>query len=112
LGVWKPQPADFPGRQRPTAREQTFGTIRQDVSNLPLINDDRMPAEIDFSKGVRGLHHIPAGAKVFMPASIGKNLWEYFPGKASVEIGSNVRVDCEGSPMVMPPICDYHSHPC
>jgi hypothetical protein len=52
------------------------------MSNLPLTDDDEMPAEIDFSKGVRGLHHIPAGAKVFMPASIEKNVWEYFAGKA------------------------------
>lgn len=29
--------------------------------------DDNMPAEIDFSNGVRGLHHIPSGAKVFCP---------------------------------------------
>ena len=32
--------------------------------------DDDMPAEIDFAGGVRGVHHIPADAKVFMPASI------------------------------------------
>ena len=44
--------------------------------------DDKMPAEIDFSKGVRGLHHIPAGAKVFLPASIERSVWEYFSGKA------------------------------
>ena len=41
-----------------------------------------MPAEIDFSQGVRGLHHIPAGAKVLMPASIEKSVWSYFSGKA------------------------------
>ncbi len=51
------------------------------------MNDERrdemdMPAEIDFSKGVRGLHHIPAGAKVLMPASIERSVWEYFSGKA------------------------------
>lgn len=44
--------------------------------------DDDMPGEIDFSKGVRGLHHIPPGSKVFMPASIEKSVWEYFSGKA------------------------------
>ena len=44
--------------------------------------DDKMPAEIDFSKGVRGLYHIPAGAKVFLPASIERSVWEYFSGKA------------------------------
>jgi hypothetical protein len=32
--------------------------------------DSEAPVEIDFSKGVRGLHHIPAGAKVFLPVSI------------------------------------------
>lgn len=51
------------------------------MTNLPD-TDDEMPAEIDFSKGVRGLHHIPPGAEVFMPASIEKNVWEYFAGKA------------------------------
>ena len=51
------------------------------MSNLP-VEDDEMPAEIDFSKGVRGLHHIPADSKVLMPASIEKNVWEYFAGKA------------------------------
>jgi hypothetical protein len=34
------------------------------------IDDVDMPAEIDFSKGIRGLHHIPPGARVLMPASI------------------------------------------
>lgn len=41
-----------------------------------------MPADIDFSKGVRGLHHVPPGAKVLMPVSIEKGVWEYFSGKA------------------------------
>ena len=41
-----------------------------------------MPAEIDFSKGVRGLHHIPPEAKVLMPASIERSVWEYFSDKA------------------------------
>ncbi len=51
------------------------------MNNEP-IEDDDMPAEIDFSRGVRGLHHIPAGAKVWMPASIERSVWEYFSGKA------------------------------
>ena len=46
------------------------------------IEDFDMPAEIDFSKGKRGVHHIPAAAKVFMPASIERSVWEYFSGKA------------------------------
>ena len=44
--------------------------------------EDEMPAEIDFSKGVRGLHHIPAGSQIFMPASIEKSVWAYFSRKA------------------------------
>ena len=41
-----------------------------------------MPAEIDFSKGVRGLHYIPPGARVLMPVSIERSVWTYFSGKA------------------------------
>jgi len=33
-------------------------------------------------KGVRGLHHIPPDAKIFVPASIERGVWEYFSGKA------------------------------
>jgi hypothetical protein len=44
--------------------------------------DNDMPAEIDFGKGVRGLHHIPPGAKVLLPASIEKSVWVYFSSKA------------------------------
>jgi hypothetical protein len=51
------------------------------MSNQP-IEDNNMPVEIDFSKGVRGLHHIHPGAKVLMPASIEKSVWAYFSGKA------------------------------
>jgi hypothetical protein len=43
---------------------------------------DDMPAEINFSKGVRGLHHIVLGDKVLMPVSIERDVWEYFSGKA------------------------------
>ena len=50
------------------------------MSNPPTEND--MPDEIDFSRGVRGRHHIPPGAKVFLPASIERSVWEYFSGKA------------------------------
>ncbi len=48
----------------------------------PPADDNEMPAEIDFSKGTRGLHHIPPGAKVLMPVSIERSVWEYFSGKA------------------------------
>lgn len=51
------------------------------MNNLPMDEND-MPTEIDFSQGVRGLHHIPADAKVLMPVSIERSVWEYFSGKA------------------------------
>ena len=51
------------------------------MNNRP-VEDNEMPAEIDFSKGERGLHHIPAGGKVFLPVSIERSVWEYFSGKA------------------------------
>jgi hypothetical protein len=46
------------------------------------MDDDEMPAEINFSKAIRGLHHIPADARVFVPASIERGVWEYFSAKA------------------------------
>jgi hypothetical protein len=46
------------------------------------IEDEMMPANIDFSRGVRGLHTIPAGARVYLPTAIEKSVWEYFSGKA------------------------------
>ena len=45
-------------------------------------DDNEMPSEIDFRKGVRGLHHIPPSAKVLMPVSIEKSVWEYFSSRA------------------------------
>jgi hypothetical protein len=51
------------------------------MSDQPDGNAD-MPDEIDFSQGVRGLHHIPPDARVFLPASIERSVWEYFSGKA------------------------------
>jgi len=47
-----------------------------------LPEDNQMPAQIDFSKGIRGLHHIPPGARVFLPTSIERSVWEYFSAKA------------------------------
>ncbi|MCX6587558.1 MAG: hypothetical protein NTX13_13415 [Acidobacteria bacterium] len=44
---------------------------------------DEMPDEIDFGKATRGLHHIPATASVFLPASIERSVWEYFSDKAA-----------------------------
>ncbi|HLJ47905.1 MAG TPA: hypothetical protein VKU01_17940 [Bryobacteraceae bacterium] len=49
----------------------------------PDVNpENEMPHQIDFSKGTRGLHHIPPGARVLMPVSIERSVWEYFSGKA------------------------------
>jgi hypothetical protein len=45
-------------------------------------DENGMPREIDFSKGHRGLHHIPPGSKVFMPVSIERSVWEYFSDRA------------------------------
>jgi len=47
----------------------------------PIENDD-MPKELDFRKGVRGLHHIPSDARVFLPASIERSVWQYFSTRA------------------------------
>lgn len=47
-----------------------------------MSDDKDMSSEIDFSKGVRGLHHIPPGSTVLMQVSIEKGVWEYFAGKA------------------------------
>lgn len=41
------------------------------MTNKPI--EEEMPEEIDFSKAVRGLHHIPAEATVFLPALIEEN---------------------------------------
>ena len=51
------------------------------MSNEPA-HDGEIPVESDFSQRVRGLHNIPENAKVFMPASIEKSVWEYFSIKA------------------------------
>lgn len=51
------------------------------MSDQP-IEDNSMPTEVDFSKGVRGLHHIPPDAKVFLPASIERSVWQYFSVRA------------------------------
>lgn len=50
------------------------------MKSLP--EHDEIPAGIDFGKGVRGLHHLPPGSKVFLPVSIEKSVWDYFSGKA------------------------------
>jgi len=51
------------------------------MSNLPA-HEDGLPAEIDFSNGISGFHHIPAGAKVLTPLSIERNIFgSISPGK-------------------------------
>jgi hypothetical protein len=53
------------------------------MTSRPANDDDNgVPTEIDFSKGIRGLHHIPPGAKVLMPVSIERDVWQYFSDKA------------------------------
>ncbi len=51
--------------------------------NKQSIDDDNSPAEVDFSKGVRGLHHIPSDAKVFLPTSIERSVWQISQRKPS-----------------------------
>src|SRR5438046_600242 len=58
-----------------------FGNIRKVMKDREM-DENGMPSEIDFSKATRGLHHIPPDAKVLMPVSIEKTVWEYFSGKA------------------------------
>jgi hypothetical protein len=48
----------------------------------PSVKDDEIPTEVDVSTGVRGLHTIPLRARVFMPASIERSVWEYFSRKS------------------------------
>ena len=57
-------------------------SLGRSSKGLEATGYDDMPAEIDFSKGVRGMHHIPTGGKGLMPISIERSVWEYFSGKA------------------------------
>lgn len=50
------------------------------MNNDPI--DQDIPDEIDFSGAERGRHHIPAEAKVFLPVSIERSVWQYFSDKA------------------------------
>jgi hypothetical protein len=52
------------------------------MSDQPWEDNNEMPPEIDFSKGVRGLHHVPPGAKVFLPVAIERSVYQYFSSKA------------------------------
>jgi hypothetical protein len=51
------------------------------MSDQPM-EDNEIPAEIDFRNGVRGLHHISPGGRVLLPVSIERSVWEHFSGKA------------------------------
>ena len=51
--------------------------------NKQPMDDDNIPDEVDFSKAVRGLHHIPPDAKVLLPTSIERSVWQYFSEKAA-----------------------------
>jgi hypothetical protein len=46
------------------------------------MKDQPMEDEIDFSRGVRGAHHISPDEKVFLPVSIERSVWEYFASRA------------------------------
>lgn len=50
------------------------------MTNEPI--DEEMPAEIDFSKGKRGRHHIAPEAAVYLPVSIERKVLQYFTEKA------------------------------
>ncbi len=43
------------------------------MSDRP-IEEDSIPSEIDFSKGVRGLHQIPKDEKVSLPVPIERSV--------------------------------------
>ena len=45
-------------------------------------DEEGMPAEVDFRNALRGRHQIPADARVFLPASIERSVWEYFSAEA------------------------------
>jgi hypothetical protein len=45
-------------------------------------DNNALPPEIDFGGAACGKHHIPPAAKVFLPASIERGVWEYFSDKA------------------------------
>jgi hypothetical protein len=60
------------------------GIIRK-VHEQPVARENDMPAEIDFGKAARGVHHIRAGEKIFMPAFVEKKVWEYFAAKPGRE---------------------------
>jgi hypothetical protein len=52
------------------------------MTSEPIDENNEISADVDFSKGVRGRHFVPPGAKVLMPASIEKSVWEYFASRA------------------------------
>ena len=53
------------------------------MNSEAIDRDDDMPDDIDFSRGTRGLHHVPEGSSILMPALIERSVWQYFSGKAA-----------------------------
>ncbi len=51
------------------------------MTNQPS-HEAEMPDEIDFSNATRGRHHIPGDVRVYLPAAIEREVWEYFAEKA------------------------------
>jgi hypothetical protein len=51
----------------------------------PIADEFEMPDEVDFTSGTRGLHHIHPEARVLMPASIERSVWEHFSRRAEQE---------------------------
>ncbi len=42
-----------------------------------------MPGEIDFRRGTRGLHYIPAEKRVLLPISVDKEVWDLLAAQAT-----------------------------
>src|SRR5271166_7196046 len=75
-------PHENPDHLSPPGDCDRDSSLREEpMSDQPNGSND-MPDEIDFSQAVRGLHHVPSEAKVFLPASIERSVWEYFSVKA------------------------------
>lgn len=65
--------------------------ISRRSANFSSMHDEDLPADIDFFQAVRGLHHIPNCAKVFVPTSIEREVWEYFSKKGRREVCGSFR---------------------
>src|SRR5437660_12933436 len=56
-------------------RRRKSVNMKEPMRELTMPDDD-LSAEIDFSKGTWGIHHSPSSAKVFVPASIERGVWD------------------------------------